>query len=538
MKGIRFIALTVALSLFQSMLAKAAEIVVKGFTGQAVQKAIDKATENDIVVLPSGKYLFERTVVIKRRITIRGTARLQGIAVVEPGPEDVPPHWDGEPSLCYTRDPELALFQVESDDVKFVGLKIEGAVTHETGTGQGIVIFQYNGLVVEGCELLHHRKGIYFRNSLQGRVERCYLHENYYNEEGYGVSVVGKWMAEGGAEVLISGCEFTLNRHGIASNSPQTHLIVKENYFHDNDPVRKQASVDAHPQGGASYRLVVRNNVFENTRPIDVKTGSVEITGNRFDRLCGDWWPHSPIYLGPPEHNDKLVPQARVHDIYVGNNLNETGHPLVRMRTFQYADGEKWVAYNVFVEGELHSSAHPEHPPLASDPRPLVGHMYLTAPDNAVPLTTIRRNTWYDLHVMACDPQGATDMARIDIQVVDRERFAYQPGDEESIFDPSGDYFLQSDGTSMFVRQDVKSDQWTELTEEQGKYVDITSQKGKHVWEPYGSHRLHLVFRFRFLPEARVGRGWRLHGYTLDRAGNTPISAWYDQQEGWPLYVE
>jgi len=538
MRGIEFVVLSVTLCLLQSIQAEAAEIVVRGFTDQAVQKAIDKAAINDVVVLPSGQYLFENTVVIKGKITIGGTAKLHDVAVVEPGPEDTPPHWDDEPSLCYTRDPELTLFQVESDDVKFVGLKIEGAVTHETGTGQGIVIFQHSGLVVEGCELLHHRKGIYFRNSLQGRVQRCYLHENYYNGEGYGVSVGGKWMAEGGSEVVISGCEFTLNRHGIASNSPQTHVIVKESYFHDNDPVRKQASVDAHPQGGASYRLVVRNNVFENTRPIDVKTGSVEITGNRFDRLCGDWWPHSPIYLGPPEHNDKFVPQARVHDIYVGNNLNETGHPLVRVRTFQYADGEKWVAHNVFVEGELHSTAHPEHPPLASDPRPLVGHIYVTAPDGNVPLTTIRRDTWYDLHAMACDPQGTTDIARIDVQIVNRERFAYMSDSKECIFDPRGNYFLRSDGESLFVREDSKSDQWTELSGEQGKYVDIGSEKGEPSWEPYGSHRVHLVLRFRLLPEARVGGRWRLHGYAVDRAGNTPAPAWYDRQEGWPLYVE
>lgn len=538
MRNTAFIVLSLGLLLFQSLQVQAGEVVVRGFTDQAVQQAIDEAAVDDVVVLPAGPYLFEKTVVIKRTITIRGAAELQGVAVVEPGSEDVPPHWDGEPSLCYTHDPELTLFQVESDSVKFVGLKLEGAVTHEIGTGRGIVIFQHNGLVVEGCELLHHNKGIFFRNSLQGHVRRSYLHENYRNGEGYGVSVGGKWMAEGGSEVVISGCEFTLNRHGIASNSPQTHLVVEDNYFHDDDPVQKQASVDAHPQGGASYRLVIRNNVFENTRPIDVKTGSVEVTGNRFDRLCGDWWPHSPVYLGPPEHNDKFVPQARIHDIYIGNNLNETEHPLVRVRTFKYADGEKWAAYNVFVEGELHSAAHPEYPPLASDPRPLVGHLYVTAPGGHVPLTTIRRNTWYDLHVMACDPQGATDIARIDVQIVDKERFAYVSGNEERVFDPRGNYFLRSDGTSVFVREEGKSDQWIDRSGVQGTYVDARPQGGKHAWGPYGSHRLHLVLRFRLLPEARVGEGWRLHGYALDRAGNVPISAWYEQQEGWPLHVQ
>ena len=282
----------------------------------------------------------------------------------------------------------------------------------------------------------------------------------------------------------------------------------------------------------------MRNNAFENTRPIDVKTGSVEITGNRFDRLCGEWWPRSPIYLGPPEHNDKMVSQARLHDLYIGGNLNETGHPLIHVRTFDYADGKKWVAYNVFVDGDLHSATHPEHPPPASDPRPLIGHIYVTAPDEHVPLTTIRRNIWYDLHVMACDPEGASDIAQIHVRIVDRGQVARVSGNEERLFDPMGDYFLRSEGKSVFVREDRQSDRWTDRSGWQGKYVDARPGEGKQTWEPYGSHRLRLVLRFRLLPEARPGRGWRLEGYAVDRAGNTPIPVWYDQQEGWPLNVE
>jgi hypothetical protein len=538
MKGILFIVPGLTLSLLQAVQAKGTEIVVRAFTDRAVQEAVEKAVANDVVILPSGQYLFEKTVVIKRGITLRGAANLRDVGGVEPGPENVPPYWDGEPSLCLTQDPELTLFQVESDDVKFVGLKMEGAVTHETGTGYGIVIFQHNGLLVEGCELLHHRKGVFFRNSLRGRVQNSYLHENYHSDEGYGVDVHGKWMDEGGSEAVISGCEFSLNRHDIASNSPQSHLLVEGNYFHDDDPVRKQASVDAHPQGGASYRLVVRNNVFENTRPIDVKTGSVEITGNRFDRLCGEWWPHSPIYLGPPEHNGKMISQARLHDIYIGGNVNETGHPPVHVRTFGYADGNKWVAYNVYVEGELHSAAHPEHPPVASDPRPLIGHIYVTAPDEHSPLTTIRRNTWYDLHAMACDPEGASDIAQINIRIVDGEQVARVSGNEERPFDPRSGYFLRSEGNSVFVREDRQSDRWTDRSGSRGEYVNARPEEGKHTREPHGGHRLRLILRFRLLPEARVGGGWRLYGYAVDRAGNTPIPAWYDQQEGWPLIVE
>ena len=155
-------------------------------------------------------------------------------------------------------------------------------------------------------------------------MHRSFLHDNALDGMGYGVVVSGTQMTEGGSTVLISESEFALNRHAIASNSPETRFAVERCYFHDTNPSQLQPDVDAHPQGLSTLRLVVRDSTFVRTRPIGVKAGSMEITGNRFDSSCGDVIGQM-ILFGQPTHNGNIIADAYMHDVYIGGNRNESG---------------------------------------------------------------------------------------------------------------------------------------------------------------------------------------------------------------------
>ncbi len=353
---------------------------VEGFTSDAVQEAVNAASAGDTLFFPPGEYAFTGTVVIDRSLTLRGAAELLDVGVVEPGEPNDPPYWSGPASVCLTEDPDLRLFRVESDDVTFERLKLAGVVTHETGTCEGISVHGHDRLVVRNCEITRFLRGIDLRNSRRSVVTGSYLHENYRNGYGYGVAISGPTMESGGSEVSIYRNEFTLNRHGIASNSPQTRFTVEDNYFHDNDLVQGQACVDIHPQGGYTIRAVVRDNIFERTTPMGFKSGSIEITGNYIDPGCGDYEVGGysrMLDFGPPTHNGNFIPQAILHDIYIADNVNDTDpwRRLLWIYDWEYEGETRFVAYNVFVDGRLfkHNSAMdnaPWHPTPARAPDP------------------------------------------------------------------------------------------------------------------------------------------------------------------------
>ena len=518
---------------------------VDGFTSEAVQQAVFSASDGDTLLFPAGDYVFTGTVVIDRSLTLRGAAQLMEVGVVEPGEPNDPPYWEGTPSACITADPDLLMFRVESEAVTFEGLKLVGAITHETGSGDGIAVLNHDRLVVRSCEITRFRKGVDLMNSRGSVVTGSYLHENYRNGFGYGVSITGPVMAAGGSEVSIYRNEFTFNRHSIASNSPETRFAVESNYFHDNDLVEWQACVDTHAQGGYAIRAVVRDNIFERTRPMGFKSGSLEITGNYFDPGCGDYSVggySAMLDFSIPTHNGEFIPQAILHDIYIADNVNATDpwRRLLWVDDWEYEGETKFVAYNVFVDGRLfrHNSAlssAPWHAFPDSSASPFVGHAYVTLPDSEERVHSIEAGLWYDLHAFAVDPQGYQDIAEIGVQIASVRSLPPDPEDRlrQRDFSAVESYFIRGTGDSLHSRETEGSPDWSDVTGVEGSYVDGASSK----WSGRGRHRLRLRARFRLSDQA-VGGIWRIFGYARDQDGNLPIRPWHEQLEGWPIEVE
>ena len=533
-----------SLPLLSLLAGPAPGLQVDGFTSDAVQEAVFAAADGDTLLFPAGEYAFTGTVVIDRSLTLRGAAQLMDVGVVEPGEPNDPPYWDGPASVCLTADPDLLLFRVESEAVTFEDLKLVGAITHEAGSGDGIAVLDHDRLVVRNCEITRFRKGVDLMNSRRSVVTGSYLHENYRNGFGYGVSITGPVMATGGSEVSIYGNEFTFNRHSIASNSPETRFTVENNYFHDNDLEEWQACVDTHAQGGHTIRAVVRDNIFERTRPMGFKSGSLEITGNYFDPGCGDYSVGGysrMVDLSIPTHNGEFIPQAILHDIYIADNVNATDpwRRLLWVDDWDYEGETKFVAYNVFVDGRLfrHNSAltsAPWHPFPDSSASPFVGHVYVTLPDSEERVHNIDAGPWYDLHAFAVDPQGYEDLAEIGVQIASVRSLPPDPEDRlgHQDFSAVESYFIRGTGTSLHSRETEGSPDWSDVTGVEGSYVDGASSK----WSGRGRHRVRLRARFRLSDQA-VGGSWRIFGYARDQDGHLPVPPWHEQLEGWPIEV-
>jgi len=335
-------------------------------TSSAIQKAMStlssSKTMNRVVILPAATYTFTSTVRIPSNTIVMGEGKLRNVCVAELEGSETPPYWDPPTAHCVTTDETLVMFEVAGNNVIIKNLKIEGAVKkHESGSGTGIYISSYKNVTIEGCELFYHRMAIHFSQS-QGIVKECYIHRNYRNGYGYGVCIVGTSMTSGGSNVTVVRCEFALNRHDIASNSPETVWTLLQCYFRDNDPVQNQCSVDSHAHGGRTLRFAILNCTFRNTRPIGLKSGTGVIKFNFFHSSCGNWC-NAAIIFGTPTHNGIYVPnpkpdvgKPKLHDIQIEGNVNETGKPLLYIYEYDFPDDEKGsrpVAENVWVDGEL-----------------------------------------------------------------------------------------------------------------------------------------------------------------------------------------
>ena len=341
-------------------------------TSAAIQRALNTVaaskTNHRVVILPAAKYSFTGTVMVPENTIIEGEGRLRNVCVAELEGQEEIPYWEPLTAHCVTTEQDLRMFEVEGDNVTFRNLKVEGAVkSHESGSGTGIFIQYRQNVMVEGCELFYHMVAIEFSES-QGVVMDCYIHRNYRNGYGYGICIYGTEMSIGGSHVTVMMCEFALNRHDIASNSPQTVWELRKCYFRDNDPVQNQCSVDSHPHGGRTLRFAVLNCTFKNTRPIYLASGSGEIKFNLFHSTCGNW-SQEIILLGHPVHNgiyvqnpESDVGKPKLHDIRIEGNINETENPILFIYLYDFPDdeeGPKPVAENVWVNGELVDESSP-----------------------------------------------------------------------------------------------------------------------------------------------------------------------------------
>ncbi|NJD04862.1 MAG: hypothetical protein FIA99_20185, partial [Ruminiclostridium sp.] len=559
-------------------------INVAGYTSADIQTAINNAQPGDIIQLPAcnvsnPNYIFTGVtqegsaqnydlryiaVIVDKAVTIRGEqGTLVNLGVPEAGTDpnvNVPPTW----STTYKASCVAAtsgsipadlveFFDVRANGVKFENIKLTGSTTYSTGMNIGIHSNQYDDVTITGSELSDFYEAIWFEGSYGNLVKGNYIHHNLFNEEGYGVCITGVsgQQTSSGGQAMVRENEFMANRHDIASNGHFTSYYAYKNYTHDDDDPKHQPSFESHSTGGSTMRIVIRDNIFYRTRPMAFKSGSVEISGNYFDYASGiNWLQNPPGYgygvltqLDPPlmynPDETYYYSDGDLHDIYFGENTNDSTADSLFVGDY-YDDG-RFPATNCFYDGQLfeHKYPDPNHPPKGTSNKPLLGNIYVTDVTYGTKVDSISANTWYDLNVKAVDPQGAGDLlggqARVGVQLLSPNLYSYAPGNAGAPFNADGNYFIETDGTNVYLRKTEGSTAFsTASTSGPDSYVDASA--GKFQYTTDGSDRKYFKIRFKLLSSA-VGAEWKFHGYVRDAEGNLPHSQAYDTQEGWFVNV-
>lgn len=534
-------------------------ITVNGFTGEAIQAAIDVAAPGDEIYLPAGTYSIKETIKIQKPIIMRGAAKLLNVGeiewdIVDNPDNNIPPEWDSQPtelvydeSVPYTFDMiEVITENVRFEDIRFVGgLEDQDGYDQRTENIQSSIDLRLNGVElitgygeVYGCEFTRHSQGLVMAGIGIDKtmiVRNSYFHENFRKHSGYGV--VSESYGMGTLDVRES--EFMRNRHDVIASTAINFSVI-DNYMHTNDPVVREYSIDLHPAAYYDGRMVVRNNVMLNTGWVIFHAGSGEVTGNYFGPYENDY---NPVYIGPG-NKEVFLNQSKPHGIYIGRNTNATGKDytvvdgvdklaVLRHYDFDKTDNdptEEYLAYNVFENGVLYESVYDQYETHTSEPVPKLGDMFVTDTESGEVVREIEKGKWYDLHAMAVDPQGADNIEKIGLQIRS-EDYDYLPGNENGQYQADGNFFIEADETGLRVRETEGSSDWSVLTEK-SVYVDGSASS----FENDASHQKELTVRFKIPANAPDGL-WYLNGYTIDKDGNLPSELEYYDQISWEVQV-
>ncbi|MEA3463283.1 MAG: right-handed parallel beta-helix repeat-containing protein, partial [Bacteroidota bacterium] len=293
-------------------------VIAEGFTATAVQDACNRARSEGIpvVYLPSGEYIFDKTVDVPEGVTLLGS---------------------GAKSHIRSMTMNTKLFAVAGDDVRFTRLKLQGADTTQNADNNtyGISVAGRKNIRIDHCEILGFRAATSFTEQATALVDHCFIHHNPRKGQGYGVIIMS------GAKVMVSDNEFSQCRHSLASNgnldwtsarrvgkylripepfTARTHWEFVHNYDHDDDKTEYRISrVDAHP--GMDGTFVVEGNLFKNVRnAVEIRDGAGIIRGNLFQEMCSDSTAVMGVWIRYGTHNDFVVENSMPHDIELTRN--------------------------------------------------------------------------------------------------------------------------------------------------------------------------------------------------------------------------
>jgi hypothetical protein len=478
--------------------------VVNGFTDDAIQDACNQAEAlgGGVVYLPSGTYQFNETVTVEDNITVLGAAMLRNVVDRKDHHRIYHPYWDGLPSECTSSDKNLELFRANGDNATFAYLRISGILDHETTEinekqGKGIVFQMMKNGRAYRCEIRKLTYGIRLVNAESATIEQCYIRDHTTKGYGYGICVLGDGMSSGGSTAVIRESEFTGSRCNIASNSPETKFAVIGCRFRDDADITR-SSIDAHPQGGGDLQYIVMDNIFENTIPTTLRTGTGVFVRNTFRESCSNF--DVPLVRGRiPEHNHKFVPQADLNNLYISDNRNESHNSLFGFVPYDFPTGTREVARGVFQRGwGLNTNT------TSNTVRPMVGEVYLAKVGENSPVRKIRTGETYELHAYVMDPQGWRNLREVEI------RFSH---------------FDAGVRITRYGRVYEKNgNRWVNIT---GRGLgQLVAPRTRKVYRS-GSHRLHFRIQIRFPEGMDIQTSLKMVANTRDHSGNDSVE-WAD----------
>ncbi|MBS1750362.1 MAG: hypothetical protein JST63_10695 [Bacteroidetes bacterium] len=250
----------------------------------ALQEAVDKARDGDVIILPEGEFYVGKTVVITRFISLRGQGLKKTILYQpEATPDSVLRQRDHINIIRYDINKETP-GNIVISDIGFRSKKpsIVDGDGGSTARTSGITLIRCIDFIIERCRFEYFgNSGISVRHQdtlARGLIRNNEFYYNAGNGLGYGVTVYGsndQWIPDpkfGTSNfIFVEDNVFDFHRHSIAANSGSL-FVFRHNKVLNNIAASGGHAIDVHEARQEPYgsrAMEVYNNVLINTTYTD-----------------------------------------------------------------------------------------------------------------------------------------------------------------------------------------------------------------------------------------------------------------------------
>jgi PKD repeat protein len=361
-----------------------AEISAKGLSPSKIQNAVDKASEGDTVVLPSGTYNgFNSTIEVPNGVSLRGQGKDNTILI----------HTSGKKAMfIWNRSADSSSSRVSISGIKFKG------IGNSSTTDDGIHLL--NGMKdfrVFDCEFEGFgEEGMLVEGDARGVIYNCRFINCFTSGFGYGIEVIGngKWDSSppygNKYAVYIEDCYFTGCKHAVAS-SYGSHYVFRYNYIEDvsrqgKHGVDAHGKTDAHSRGSRSYEIygntILCNGSYDmGPWAILIRGGDGVIYHNDISGPnSNEAVMLSTDYFGgqsSPWPSSAYPVDCQVRDCYIwGNTLDGEAHNHVGITSYAYNILQENRDYYLSKRSSYSSYSYPH--PLRSQSEPENPHISLS----------------------------------------------------------------------------------------------------------------------------------------------------------------
>jgi PKD repeat protein len=291
------------------------KVTVSGNTTSSISLAISQLNgQPGIVYIPAGDYKRDEEVNIPTGVILEGAG--------------------SDKTRIYTTSSTGGMFNIDGNNVRFTGLKMEGFSTDPQTSQKSIAIDVYNGkknFYIDHSEWLAFASAVNIKWYSSATIEYCYIHHNTKNGAGYGVLVAGEAYAMIRYNEL-GNCRHVVAGGGCSNEACPTRYDFIYNHVQGHGDVEQKGHVmDMHTPGHGRMRFDY--NLFEDVNGvIGLRDGyNVQIKGNTFRNIGHDQGSdayknilatHAPYMTGGGDHNSPGVDGIDFFDNTIENAVN------------------------------------------------------------------------------------------------------------------------------------------------------------------------------------------------------------------------
>lgn len=296
----------------------------------AIQAAVDKAKDGDVLILPEGRFLVNKSIVIKKFISLKGKGLKKTILFrSESVPDSVLKKRDWQCMINYEINSDKSSNIIISD-IGFIGKKpmvVEGDGGSVAQT-EGVRMVQCLDFIIERCRFEYFANAgitVIHKDSLaRGLIRKNQFYYNAGDGLGYGVVIYGsnkEWIPDprfGTSNfIFIEDNTFDFHRHSIAAGGGGLY-VFRYNTVLNNIAASGGHAIDTHEARKTPFgtrAVEIYNNKLVNT----TYTDSTNVIPGRKESASGASLESAGVAI---RNGDALVFNNEVVGYYYGTSMS------------------------------------------------------------------------------------------------------------------------------------------------------------------------------------------------------------------------